>query len=102
LCTLANTPYGRSVPQVHPLPQNQLPSPELIFDALLKREKQVDHPAGLSSMFFAFANLVMSVAFVFFVNIWDRPKKSFSHMIFHTDFESDEGINKTSSYLDFS
>lgn len=52
----AGSAYARSVQTLHPLPANQLPSPELLFDTLLKREKQVDHPAGLSSFFFAFAN----------------------------------------------
>ncbi|KAG8926498.1 hypothetical protein FRC03_010566 [Tulasnella sp. 419] len=55
----ANTPYARSVQDLHPLPANQLPSPELLFDVLLKREGPVEHPGGLSSHFFAFANLVM-------------------------------------------
>lgn len=52
----AGSSYARSVQSIHPLPANRLPSPELLFDTLLKREEQVDHPAGLSSFFFAFAN----------------------------------------------
>lgn len=28
----AGTPYSRSVQQTHPLPQNQLPDPGLLFD----------------------------------------------------------------------
>ncbi|KAG8981797.1 hypothetical protein FRB93_008351 [Tulasnella sp. JGI-2019a] len=55
----AGSAYARSVQTTHPLPANQLPSPELLFDTLLKREEQVDHPAGLSSLFFAFANLII-------------------------------------------
>ena len=35
----ANTPYSRSVQQLHPLPANSLPDPGLIFDTLLRREK---------------------------------------------------------------
>ena len=35
----ANLPYSRSVQQKHPLPQNMLPDPGLIFDTLLKRDK---------------------------------------------------------------
>ncbi|KAG8943980.1 hypothetical protein FRC03_002213, partial [Tulasnella sp. 419] len=79
----AGAPYARSVQGIHPLPANQLPSPELLFDTLLKRERIIEHPGGLSSHFFAFANLVI-------------------HSLFHTDHNSDEGINKTSSYLDLS
>ena len=37
----ANTPYSRSVQQLHPLPANSLPDPGLIFDTLLRREKVV-------------------------------------------------------------
>lgn len=83
----AGSAYARSVQGTHPLPANELPSPELVFDALLKREKVVAHPAGLSSHFFAFANLVI-------------------HQLFSTDHSPDrdpqEPWNKTSSYLDLS
>ncbi|KAG8939990.1 hypothetical protein FRC04_005695 [Tulasnella sp. 424] len=82
----AGSAYARSVQTLHPLPANQLPSPELLFDTLLKREKQVDHPAGLSTFFFAFANLVI-------------------HSLFSTDHASkdrSQPINKVSSYLDLS
>ncbi|KAG8959793.1 hypothetical protein FRC00_001226, partial [Tulasnella sp. 408] len=80
----AGSHYARSVQGRHPLPQTELPSASLIFDALLKREVHVEHPSGLSSHFFAFANLVI-------------------HSLFHTDhFEGEEAINKTSSYLDLS
>ncbi|KAG8900205.1 hypothetical protein FRC00_013926, partial [Tulasnella sp. 408] len=80
----AGSHYARSVQGRHPLPQTELPSASLIFDALLKRETHVEHPSGLSSHFFAFANLVI-------------------HSLFHTDhFEGGEAINKTSSYLDLS
>ncbi|KIO24704.1 hypothetical protein M407DRAFT_25951 [Tulasnella calospora MUT 4182] len=82
---IAGSAYARSVQTLHPLPANQLPAPELLFDTLLKREKQVDHPAGLSSFFFAFANLVI-------------------HSLFHTDHTTDpsQPINRVSSYLDLS
>ncbi|KAG8881440.1 hypothetical protein FRB97_009566 [Tulasnella sp. 331] len=79
----AGSAYARSVQTVHPLPANKLPSPELLFDTLLKREEQVDHPAGLSSLFFAFANLII-------------------HSLFSTDHSTTEPINQTSSYLDLS
>ncbi|QRV95471.1 heme peroxidase [Ceratobasidium sp. AG-Ba] len=78
----AGTPYSRSVPQVHPLPLNELPDAGLLFDCLLKREKFEPHPAGLSSMFFAFATIVI-------------------HTIFRTNHK-DVAINETSSYLDLS
>ncbi|KAG8993271.1 hypothetical protein FRB90_000735 [Tulasnella sp. 427] len=81
----ANSAYARTIQGTHPLPANELPSPELIFDALLKRQGDVKHPAGISSFFFAFANLVI-------------------HQLFHTDKARDpqEPWNKTSSYLDLS
>lgn len=74
----AGTPYARSVQQITALPDNALPDPGLIFDTLLRREKVrfryrklkvltdcmhivqfVPHPAGLSSMMFSFAALVI-------------------------------------------
>lgn len=76
----AGTPYSRSVQQTHPLPRSSLPDPGLVFDTLLKREKFVPHPAGLSSMMFSFAALVI-------------------HTVFRTSHEN-VNINETSSYVD--
>ncbi|KAI5895328.1 heme peroxidase [Schizophyllum commune H4-8] len=76
----AGKPYARSVQQSHPLPSHQLPDPGLIFDTLLKREKFVEHPAGLSSLMFGFAALVI-------------------HTVFRTNHD-DVNINETSSYVD--
>ncbi|KAI0322769.1 linoleate diol synthase, partial [Amylostereum chailletii] len=76
----AGTPYARSVQQTHPLPQNMLPDAGLIFDTLLKRDNFVKHPAGLSSMMFSFAALVI-------------------HTVFRTSHEN-VNINETSSYVD--
>ncbi|CAL1714626.1 unnamed protein product [Somion occarium] len=78
----AGRPYARSVQQVHPLPRDALPDAGLVFDTLLKREKFVKHPAGLSSMMFSFAALVI-------------------HTVFRTSHE-DVNINETSSYVDLS
>ncbi|KAJ8521263.1 hypothetical protein ONZ45_g2030 [Pleurotus djamor] len=78
----AGTPYSRSVQQTHPLPKNALPDASLIFDTLLKREGFVKHPAGLSSMFFSFAALVI-------------------HSVFRTS-HTNVNINETSSYVDLS
>ncbi|KAL0953741.1 hypothetical protein HGRIS_004930 [Hohenbuehelia grisea] len=78
----AGTPYSRSVQQTHPLPRNQLPDAGLVFDTLLKREGFVKHPAGLSSMFFSFAALVI-------------------HTVFRTS-HVDVHLNDTSSYVDLS
>ncbi|KAF5383694.1 hypothetical protein D9615_003624 [Tricholomella constricta] len=78
----AGTPYARSVQQCHPLPKNQLPDPGLIFDTLLKREGFVKHPAGLSSLMFSFAALVI-------------------HSVFRTS-HTDVNVNETSSYIDLS
>jgi cytochrome P450 len=76
----AGMPYGRSVQQGHPLPRNSLPDAGLVFDTLLKREGFVKHPAGLSSMMFSFAALVI-------------------HTVFRTS-HTDVNINETSSYVD--
>lgn len=78
----AGTPYARSVQQSHPLPKNQLPDPGLIFDTLLKREGFEEHPAGLSSLMFSFAALVI-------------------HTVFRTSHRNVD-INETSSYVDLS
>ena len=71
----AGQPYARSVAQTNPLPRYQLPDPGLVFDTLLRREMVRDssecsshvnlpiqfkpHPAGLSSLMFSFAALVV-------------------------------------------
>ncbi|KAL5512887.1 hypothetical protein ACEPAH_3285 [Sanghuangporus vaninii] len=78
----AGTAYARSVQQIHPLPGHMLPDPGLVFDTLLKREKFVKHPAGLSSLMFSFAALVIHTCF--------RTS--------HTNW----AINETSSYVDLS
>ncbi|EKM53146.1 uncharacterized protein PHACADRAFT_259331 [Phanerochaete carnosa HHB-10118-sp] len=78
----AGVPYARSVPSTLPLPASALPDPGLVFDMLLKRDKFVPHPGGVSSLFFAFADLVI-------------------HSIFNTD-QNDPTINNASSYLDLS
>ncbi|KII87382.1 hypothetical protein PLICRDRAFT_253826 [Plicaturopsis crispa FD-325 SS-3] len=78
----AGMPYSRSVQQNHPLPADSLPDAGLVFDTLLRREKFVKHPAGLSSMMFSFAALVI-------------------HSVFRTS-HADVNINETSSYVDLS
>ncbi|KAL0567802.1 hypothetical protein V5O48_014195 [Marasmius crinis-equi] len=78
----AGEPYARSVQQTHPLAANELPDPGLIFDSLLKREGFAKHPAGLSSLFFSFAALVI-------------------HTCFRTS-HTDVNVNETSSYVDLS
>lgn len=80
----AGSPYARSVPSTNNSPKNALPDPGLLFDTLLKRDEFQPHPDGISSLFFAFADLVI-------------------HSIFDTDHASpDNMINNTSSYLDLS
>ncbi|KAH9926861.1 heme peroxidase [Fomitopsis serialis] len=76
----AGKPYARSAQPAHPLPRNELPDAGLIFDTLLRREAFVKHPAGLSSLMFSFAALVI-------------------HSIFRTSHEH-PNINETSSYVD--
>ncbi|KAL5504779.1 hypothetical protein ACEPAH_7442 [Sanghuangporus vaninii] len=105
----AGKPYARTVPPTHP--GINWPDAGLVFDALLKRQPSsgrrgilpssdpnaepghstlpatnptgfARHPGGLSSLFFAFADLVI-------------------HSIFSTN-HSDWSINNVSSYLDLS
>ncbi|KAL0563971.1 hypothetical protein V5O48_018086 [Marasmius crinis-equi] len=78
----AGTPYARSVPSTRSPPLSSLPDSGLVFDTLLKREKFVKHPGGISSLFFAFANLVI-------------------HSVFNTDIDHST-VNNSSSYLDLS
>jgi linoleate 10R-lipoxygenase len=80
----ARSPYARSVPSVNPTPVSALPDPGLVFDTLLRRPAGgfVPHPGGISSLFFAFADLVI-------------------HSIFNTN-ALDWTINDASSYLDLS
>lgn len=65
-------------------PHKSFPDANLVFNALLRRDSKKfnPHPDGISSLFFAFANLVI-------------------HSIFHTD-PKDPSINAASSYLDLS
>ncbi|KAG9313033.1 heme peroxidase [Chiua virens] len=76
----AGTPYARSVQQGHYLPRNQLPDAGLVFDTLLRRDEFREHPAGLSSLMFSFAALVI-------------------HSVFRTDHKN-VNINLTSGYVD--
>ncbi|GAA5940886.1 hypothetical protein JCM1841_000416 [Sporobolomyces salmonicolor] len=77
----AGEPYARSVAPVHCMPQ-QLPDPGTVFDALLKRDKFVPHPSGISSLLFAFATCI-------------------THSVFNMN-RADPNINDASSYLDLS
>ncbi|KAF9472120.1 heme peroxidase [Pholiota conissans] len=79
---MAGSPYARSVASTNNSPKTALPDPGLVFDTLLKRDKFEQHPGGISSLFFAFADLVI-------------------HSIFNTDRRNPR-INNTSSYLDLS
>jgi len=76
----AGMPYARSVQQGNPLPRNQLPDAGLVFDTLLRRDEFRKHPAGLSSLMFSFAALVI-------------------HSVFRTDHKN-PNINMTSGYVD--
>lgn len=81
---MAGSPYARSVPSQRCLSHAALPPSDLVFDTLLKRDKFVEHPGGISSLFFAFADIII-------------------HNIFNTD-PSVKGwtTNSASSYLDLS
>lgn len=78
----AGSPYARSVPSTNFIPISALPDPGLVFDTLLRRDKFEPHPGGISSLFFAFADLVV-------------------HSVFNTDHK-DFTVNNASSYLDMS
>ncbi|KAJ6567751.1 heme peroxidase [Mycena vulgaris] len=78
----ANAPYARSVPTTNFTPPATLPDAGLVFDTLMCRDAFEPHPAGISALFFAFADLVI-------------------HSIFNTN-HADPTINATSSYLDLS
>ncbi|KAH7911753.1 heme peroxidase [Hygrophoropsis aurantiaca] len=80
----AGQPYARSVSSVHITSLSELPDPGVVFDTLLRRDNGdfVPHPGGLSSLFFAFADLII-------------------HNIFSTDPQNWR-INTASSYLDLS
>ncbi|KAG8877662.1 hypothetical protein FRB98_006589 [Tulasnella sp. 332] len=78
----AGMPYARSVQAKNPIPYSSLPDPGMIFDYLLRRDGSVPHPSGISSLLFAFANIII-------------------HSLFKTD-ERTVSINNTSSYLDLS
>lgn len=54
----ANTPYARSIiPSTVQL--GALPDPGLIFDSLFAREEFKPHPNGVSTIFFAWASLII-------------------------------------------
>ncbi|KAI5117535.1 hypothetical protein M0805_004768 [Coniferiporia weirii] len=78
----AGTSYARSVQGKHPLPENALPDPGLVFDTLLKARDFKEHPGRNSSLTFAYASIV-------------------THSLFNTD-PADWTKNRTSSYLDLS
>jgi cytochrome P450 len=78
----AGTPYARSVQGSNPLPRNQMPDAGLVFDTLLRRDKFVEHPQGLSALMFSFAALVI-------------------HSVFRSDHTPGrQHINMTSGYVD--
>lgn len=89
----AGTPYARSVPSGVQTNLKNLPDPGLVFDTLLKRPSEATgkgveadgftpHPGGVSSLFFAFADIII-------------------HSIFNTN-QKNPTVNNASSYLDLS
>ncbi|KAK7036088.1 heme peroxidase [Favolaschia claudopus] len=78
----AGTPYARSVQGKWCYAPTSLPDPRVIFDTLMKARDTKEHPAGVSSLIFAFATIVI-------------------HSLFRTDL-ADWNVNATSSYLDLS
>ncbi|KAF8307548.1 heme peroxidase [Clavulina sp. PMI_390] len=76
----AGTTYSRSCTSTHAVPPNELPDPGLVYDMLIRRDKFVPHPAGLSGLFFNYATTVI-------------------HSVFRTS-RTDWNVNETSSYVD--
>lgn len=74
------TPYSRSCASTRPLPITELPDAGLVFDTLIRRDKFVPHPAGLSGLFFNWATAVI-------------------HSVFRSS-RTNPNINQTSSYID--
>lgn len=78
----AGSQYSRSVPPMKPKGPD-LPDPEAVYDALLKRNGPFrKHPSGLNRLFFSFATVVI-------------------HECFQTS-RTDPWVNETSSYVDLS
>ncbi|KAF7321225.1 Heme peroxidase [Mycena chlorophos] len=78
----AGTPYARSVQSKRAIAPSTLPDAGLIFDTLMRARDIQNHPAGNSSLTFAWATIV-------------------THSVFRTD-PKDWNINQTSSYFDLS
>jgi linoleate 10R-lipoxygenase len=103
----AGTAYARSVCPQHPMPHASLPDPGMVFDLLMRRTPPPEavnpsspnydpkvaaefrgqghgqpHPSGLSSLLFAFGDVII-------------------HSLFRTS-SKDSSVNLTSSYLDLS
>ncbi|KAF8309095.1 heme peroxidase [Clavulina sp. PMI_390] len=74
------TPYSRSCTSGRAIPPRDLPDPSLVFDMLIRRDKFLPHPGGLSGLFFSFDTTVI-------------------HSVFRTR-RSNWNINETSSYVD--
>ncbi|KAI9665763.1 MAG: hypothetical protein M1821_003697 [Bathelium mastoideum] len=77
----ANTPYARTV-QPRSIQPAALPDPGVLFDSLLARKEDKAHPAGISSMMFYLATVII-------------------HDLFRTDHQNFAN-SMTSSYLDLS
>ena len=90
----ARTPYARSVSSKQVINPATLPDPNEIFERLLKRDKFEEHPGGISSMFFAFANLVIHSLF--------NSSHPSAPTASSDDYSNDEYTNLSSSYLDLS
>jgi linoleate 10R-lipoxygenase len=73
---MAGSPYAHSVPSLRRLSPAALPPPELVFDKLLKRDKFEPHPGGISSFFFAFADVIIHNIFNTDPKVWVRNNSS--------------------------
>jgi linoleate 10R-lipoxygenase len=73
---MAGSPYARSVPSLLCMSPAALPPAELVFDTLLKRDKFVPHPGGISSLFFAFADIIIHNIFNTDPKVWTKNNAS--------------------------
>ncbi|MBW0561260.1 hypothetical protein O181_100975 [Austropuccinia psidii MF-1] len=99
----AGQAYSRSVKPLHQIPPD-IAEPEELFDAILRRDYDRDgfkeHPAGLSSLMFAFANLIIHDLFWSNNRSSDNPQFQNNSQKDHINSsKSSSWQNLTSSYV---
>jgi linoleate 10R-lipoxygenase len=95
----ANTEYARSIAPLTIQPSG-LPDAGVIFDSIMAREKFTPHPNKVSSVFFAWASLIIHGRWIESKH-HDPVSANLLIDIFQTDYRNPH-ISQTSSYLDLS